>query len=95
MKKEESSEDLLQKLSSFLKEGDQEVLVSNAKSIYSKLSELSEPLEFKQIEYPLNMDTHIYMRKDKTDIEISLSELNILVDKFIEIKDSKKIQYKS
>lgn len=95
MTKEDSSLDLLDKLSKYLKDGDEEVLVGNAKTIYSEIAELSEPLEFKQIEYPLNMDTHIYMRKDKTDIEISLSELMILVDKFIEIKDSKRIQYKS
>jgi hypothetical protein len=95
MNKENASESLITKLDSYVKQNDEEVLVSNAKEIYAQITKVSEPLEFKQIEFPMNVDTHIYMRKDKTDIEISLSELMILVDKFIEVKDSKKLQYKS
>lgn len=95
MEKESSSKDLLMMLDDFLKNDNQEVLVSNAKDIYAKIESISEPLTFKEIEYPLNVDTHIYMKKEKIDIEVALSELIILVDKFITVQDHKKVQFKS
>ena len=66
------------------------VLVENARDIYEKIESLNEPLTFKEIQYPLNVDTHIYMRKEKLNIEIALNELMILVDKFITVQDYKK-----
>ena len=42
----------------------------------------------------MTVDSHIYMKKDKVDIEISLNEFMIMVDQFIKVSDSKKVQFK-
>lgn len=74
--------------------GDQVVLVANAIDIYDKLKDLSQPVDFKEVEYPVTIDDFLYLRKNKQDIEISLRELLLLTEKYGAIKESAKIQFK-
>ena len=93
--KEDAIKDLLNNLSCNIKEGDQEVLVGGAKNVYQSLKKLSEPLNFKQAEYPMNLDTNIYMKKEKVSFEIGLNELMIQLDNFIKVNEFAKLQFKS
>lgn len=93
--KETAIKELLQSLTCSIKENDHEILVGGAQDVYSKLKQLSEPLSFKEVDYPMNVDTQIYMKKEKLNIEVSLNELIILLDKFIKINEFAKIQFKS
>ena len=76
------------------KENDQVVLIANAMDIYDKLKELSEPIIFKEVEYPVSVDEFMYIRKNKQDIEISLKELLLLSEKYTNLKEFAKIQFK-
>ena len=75
--------------------GNKDVFVRDAKSIYDKIKDLHEPVMFKEVEYPMNIDTNMYLRKDKRDILISQNELMLLVEKFAKINETAKIQFKS
>ena len=67
----------------------------DAKLIYDKLKDLHEPVTFKEVQYPMNIDTNMYLRKDKRDVLISQNELMLLLEKFAKINETAKIQFKS
>ena len=95
MKKEEFITDLLGRMEENSRTGNQDVFVRDAKAIYDMVKDLHEPVTFKEIEYPMNIDTNLYLRKDKRDILISQNELLLLMEKFAKINEMAKIQFKS
>ena len=95
MQKEEYINDLISRMDENSRTGDQNIFVRDAKIIYDRLKDLHEPVGFKEVEYPMNIDTNLYLRKDKRDILISQNELLLLVEKFAKINEMAKIQFKS
>lgn len=85
----------MQRMDTNHKTNDQDVFVRDAKSIYDMIKDLHEPVTFKEVEYPMNIDTNLYLRKDKRDILISHNEMMLLMEKFANINEMAKIQFKS
>lgn len=70
-------------------------LLKDAHEIYGYLKLLREPVLFKLSEFPQSLDTNLYFRKEKLNLEMNASELEILLRKFAKIQEYVKTQYKS
>ena len=71
------------------------MILKNAHDVYSKLKLQREPVLFKVAEYPKSLDTNQYFRKEKMNLEMPSTELEMLLRKFTKIHEYVKTQFKS
>jgi uncharacterized protein YjbK len=95
VEREQAISDLLGKMDLRSDDRDNINLLRDAHDIYRKLKIIRESVMFKIAEYPTALDSNMYFRKEKMNLEMNVEELEILLRKFSKIHEAHKVQYKA